>query len=184
MLKIVKKSADIYLLLLFAIILLGGIYGINWSNKLAICSPFFVFSLITTLVMGKVFDAKTAWITTLVCLIVNFLLQWTALKWVHVFSFMGILGAVYASLTLFQSLRSVSLPLRIFVSVLCAILVDAAIMLPWEIYTFSISKFWSVFFRGLTYKASYASLVGLGCWALILFKNKLQLTASHRPKKV
>jgi hypothetical protein len=184
MLKTVKKIPEPLVYALFAGVLLGGIFGVNWSNKLAVCSPFFVSSLITTLVMARVFDTTTAWITTLVCLIVNFLLQWTALKWVHVFSFMGILGAVYASLTLFQSLRSVSLPLRIFVSVLCAILVDAAIMLPWEIYTFSISKFWSVFFRGLTYKASYASLVGFGCWAFILFKNKLQLTASHRPKKV
>jgi hypothetical protein len=184
MLKIVKKSPNIHLLLLFTIVLLGGIYGINWSNKLAVCSPFFIFSLITTLVMAKVFDTKTAWITTLVCLIVSFLLQWTAMKWVHVFSFMGIFCAVYVCLSLFYRLHFVSLPTRIFMSLLCAILVDAAIMLPWEIYTLPISKFWPVFFRSLVYKASYASLAALSCWVFSLFKNKMQLTASYQPKKV
>ena len=75
----------------------------------------------------------------------------------HVFSFMGIFCAIHISLYLFYKLRFVSLPFQIFVSLVCAILLDAAIMLPWEIYTFPLSKFWGIFFRSLFYKSSLAT---------------------------
>jgi len=184
MMKSFQNTSHLFMLVLSFMVLLGGIYGINMSNKLAICSPFFVLTLITTLGIAKIVDIKTAWISTLSALMVNLLFQWTALKWVHVFSFMGIFCAVHIGLHFFERLSSLSLPVRLFISLGCAVLMDAVIMLPWEVYTFPMAKVWSVCFRSLLYKISYAGAISLGYGAFSFYTAKIKTLKAYKPKNL
>lgn len=178
MLKNLKQFPNFLVLAMACIALLGGIYGINSFKKLAVCSPFFVSSLAITLLLAEKLDLKVAWGATLLCLSLNLALYWQSLQWMHIFSFIGILGAVYISTHLFSALRSLtSLPVRVFASLSCGVLIDAIAMVPWELYMFTSPRFWDVVFRSASYKLSYASLISLGLLLIYSYKNKSKIEA-------
>jgi len=175
MLKNSKQLPNLLVLAMVCLALLGGIYGINSFKKLAVCSPFFVSSLAITLLLAEKFDLKVAWGAILLCLTLNLALYWQSLQWMHIFSFMGILSAVYGSTHLFSALKSLtSLPGRVFASLSCGVLIDAIAMLPWELYMFTSPRFWDVVFRSVSYKLSYVSLVSLGLLLICSRNNKRQ----------
>jgi hypothetical protein len=175
MIKILKHFPNSLALAMLFVALLGGIYGVNFSNKLAVCSPFFVSSLLITLIMSKKFDAKTTWVATLLCIALNLAFYWASFRWVHIFSFIGILGAVHVSIRLFSLLRPLtSFPIRVFASLSCGVIIDAIAMLPWEIYMFTSPRLWDVISRSVFYKFSYVFLVSLCLGFIYVYKNKRQ----------
>jgi|GEM_PF-5285649 hypothetical protein len=173
MIKNRKHFSNSLVLVMLFVALFGGIYGVNFSNKLAVCSPFFVSSLLITLIMAKKFDTKVTWATTLLCITLNMAVCWPSFRWVHIFSFIGILGAVHVSTRLFSILRPLtSLPMRVFASLSCGVIIDAVAMLPWEIYTFTSPRLWDVISRSVFYKFSYVFLVSLCLGCIYVYKNK------------
>lgn len=175
MIKTLKQFPNSLVLAVLFIALVGGIYGVNFSNKLAVCSPFFVSSLLIALIIAEKFDTKVTWATTLLCITLNMAFYWPSFRWVHIFSFIGILGAVHVNTRVFSLLRPLtSLPIRIFASLSCGIIIDAVAMLPWEIYTFTSPRLWDVISRSVLYKFSYVFLVSLCLGFIYAYKNKRQ----------
>lgn len=144
------------------IILSVSLYGINASNKLIICSIFFILSLIFSLknlkkhVINKGFVIISAAILAnlgVMCLLGNDIL---------LYSFLPFTAAVLVSYHIGKKFKEHAVFMSLFVPVICGIVTDALLIAPWEYFHFGAAKLPMILVKSIAFKSFYAFIAASG----------------------
>lgn len=140
-----------------------SLWGINASNKLIICSLFFVAFLLTGLFAKHTWGFKNAIGLFGLSLGLNLCVLLLQGKSLPLHSVLPLMAGGYVSWAVFDRLPSkVSFGVRLFLSLLLGIVTDGLLIAPWEYLHFGADKLPMIVMKSVGLKVLYAGILSLG----------------------
>ena len=172
--KSTNSSNNLYMLL--CLIGFTSTFALNLSHKLISCSLWFTIIVLVINTLGELFGKKKALETLAICVILSFIAMWKKADLALVGSFISVITACYASLSV---RASGGFQVRNFLGLGAAALVDSLMMF----ITFTIlhapaaDKIVNILFKDLMFKFSYISVAAV---CLFLALKMIDYKASAR----
>lgn len=150
-------------------------YWINYTNSLILCSLFFVAFTLLSKIISKV--KRSLYELSLCILPFVFLLHIKRIDTVLLlFSFGGVAVSSLLSEFIFTHyIKKIGCVWSLFCSSLLAVIVDATVMLYWEVRNFSMVKALAIFSKAIFYKSCF-----LGVFVLLLSISRIVACVEER----
>ena len=144
------------------IILSVSLYAINASNKLIICSIFFILSLVMSLKTIEKQGINKGFVLISAAILANLGVMCLWVNNILLYSFLPFIAAVLVSYYIGKTIKGHAVFRSLFIPLICGIVTDALLIAPWEYCHFGAAKLPMILVKSIAFKSFYAFIAASG----------------------